>query len=199
MPAPDDQSPLRAGPRGPFVFIHINKTAGTSIGRAIGIPRKLHLTAREIIDLVGEPAWADAYKFAFVRNPWDKVVSQYEFRVRTDKTGMGGGGVPFKEWVLRTIGEQPDPRYVDRPRLFIPQVEWLEDHSGQVDVQSIGRFEHLARDFARVCEDLGIAASLPHANRSPGRAHYREYYDDETAELVARRYRADLERFGYGF
>ena len=67
------QSPLRSGPNGPFIFIHINKTAGTSIGRAVGLPNKLHLTAREIIDRVGEEAWRKAYKFAFVRNPLSRL------------------------------------------------------------------------------------------------------------------------------
>jgi hypothetical protein len=192
-------TPLRTGPNGSFIFIHINKTGGTSIGRAIGLPRKRHLTAKEIIDRVGERAWAQAYKFAFVRNPWDKVVSQYEFRVRTNKTRMGEHRIAFKDWVLRTLGEHRDAQYVDRPRLFLPQVEWLKDHAGRVEIQRIGRFEHLTRDFVEICDVLGIAPEIPHLNQSTRRTHYRDYYDKETAEVVARWYRADIERFGYAF
>jgi hypothetical protein len=197
--ARDRHSPLRFGPQGPFIFIHINKTAGTSIGRAVGLPHKRHLTAREIIDLVGEEAWRKAYKFAFVRNPWDKVVSQYGFRVRTNKTRMGERPIAFKDWAMRTIGERRDPEYVDKPRLFLPQVEWLKDAAGRIDVQRVGRFEHLARDFAAICAELGIAAALPHLNRTKARRPYRDYYDAETAEIVARWFRDDIERFGYAF
>jgi hypothetical protein len=190
---------MRTGPKGSFIFIHINKTGGTSIGQAIGLPGKRHLTARQIIDVVGEQAWAQAYKFAFVRNPWDKVVSQYEFRVRTDQNRMGGHRISFRDWIQRTIGGRPDARYIDRSHLFLPQVEWLTDHAGRVEIQRIGRFEQLARDFAGICQDLGIAPEVPHLNRTAGRTHYRDYYDEETAELVARWYRADIERFGYAF
>jgi hypothetical protein len=197
--ASGDPTLVRTGPRGSFIFIHINKTGGTSIGRAIGLPKKRHLSARQVIDLVGEEAWARAYKFAFVRNPWDKVVSQYEFRVRTNQTRMGERRISFKDWVLRTIGGRQDAEYFDRPHLFQPQVEWLTDHAGRVSMQRIGRFERLARDFAEICGDLGIAPAIPHLNRTERRTDYRDYYDRETAEVVARWYRADIERFGYAF
>jgi len=49
--------PLRQGSNGPFIFIHINKTAGTSIGRAIGLPIKEHLTATEVIARIGIDRW----------------------------------------------------------------------------------------------------------------------------------------------
>ena len=55
-------SPLRKGPNGPFIFIHITKTAGTSIGNAIGLPVKHHLTAKEVIAKIGKNKWNEAYK-----------------------------------------------------------------------------------------------------------------------------------------
>ena len=65
--------PLRQGSNGSFIFIHINKTAGTSIGKAIGLPIKDHLTAQEVLSRIGKDRWDAAYKFTLVRNPWDKV------------------------------------------------------------------------------------------------------------------------------
>jgi len=55
-----EPSPVRPGPKTPYIFLHINKTAGTSVGRAIGLPVKRHLTAREIIDRIGRQRWAAA-------------------------------------------------------------------------------------------------------------------------------------------
>jgi len=57
-----------------FLFIHINKNAGTSIIKAFG-KKKFHLTTRELIDLLGEKSFDDAIKFTEVRNPFDRVIS----------------------------------------------------------------------------------------------------------------------------
>ena len=59
-----------------YIFIHINKTGGTSIERALG-GKFQHKTAREKIAELGEAVWQAKFTFAFVRNPWDKMVSQY--------------------------------------------------------------------------------------------------------------------------
>jgi hypothetical protein len=68
-------SPLHKGKHGSYIFIHINKTAGTSIIDVIGKPFRKHLTSKEVIKVIGQKKWDAAYKFAVVRNPWDKVVS----------------------------------------------------------------------------------------------------------------------------
>ena len=62
----------------------------------------------------------------------------------------------------------------------------------------VGRFERLESDFRRICETLGIDATLPSLNVSQRRP-YREYFDDESRRIVATRYRDDIETFGYEF
>ena len=126
-----DDSPVRIGPNGTFVFIHINKNAGTSIGHAIGLPKKQHLTVQEVIEIVGRAQWERAFRFSIVRNPWDKVVSHYNHRVKTNQTGLNDNPLPFKQWVAATYGPAKDARYYDQPKMFQPQVEWLKDDLGQ--------------------------------------------------------------------
>jgi hypothetical protein len=65
-----------------YVFIHINKTAGSSIEAALGLQLS-HFSAREVIASIGEETWKNVFKFTVVRNPWDKVVSHYHYRVQT--------------------------------------------------------------------------------------------------------------------
>ena len=67
-----------------FVFIHINKTAGMSVGKALGL-KKQHLTAGEYKNSLGIRRWNKSFKFIIVRNPWDKVVSHYFHRVKPIK------------------------------------------------------------------------------------------------------------------
>jgi len=191
-------SPLKQGCNGSYIFVHINKTAGTSVGRAIGLPVKDHLTAKEIIGRIGKQNWNSAYKFTVIRNPWDKVVSLYEYRRKKNKTQIASGGIRFTEWVKLTHTENRNPFYYNNVKSFQPQVEWLKDDEGDITIDFVARFETLGADFEQIREAIGCAAELPHLNAS-SRKSYRDYYTDETREIVARWYREDIEFFNYAF
>lgn len=190
--------PLRQGKNGPFIFIHINKTAGTSVGRAIGLPVKDHLMATEVIARIGMDAWDQAFKFTVVRNPWDKVVSHYEYRRKKNKTEIATRGIPFSEWVIKTYGSDKDAFYYNNPRSFQPQVEWLKDSAGRVSMDYVIKFESLNEGFNHVKSVIGLDVTLPHLNASK-RATYQSYYDEETHAIVAHWFREDIKAFGYGF
>src|SRR6266542_4784756 len=84
-------------------------------------------------------------------------------------------------------------------RLGKSQLDWITDGKDSVLVDFIGRFERLQDDFAVVCSRIGVPCPpLPHEGRSV-RTCYVEYYDDETRALVARRFRPDIDYFGYEF
>ena len=191
-------SPLRPGSNGPYIFIHINKTAGTSIGNAIGLPVKHHQTAREVIASIGRDKWNKAYKFTLVRNPWDKVVSHYEYRRKRNKTEVATRGISFAEWVIKTYGQEKDPFYYNNPKAFQPQVEWLKNDEGKIDIDFIGKFESINEDFVQIRNAIGLEAELPHLNASK-RKGYQSYYDAETREIVAQWFHEDIEAFGYQF
>jgi hypothetical protein len=191
-------SPLRQGRHGPYVFIHINKTAGTSIGNAIGLPVKHHQTAREVIAKIGRDNWDKAYKFTLVRNPWDKVVSHYEYRRKKNKTRISELETGFSEWVKKTYGPDKDPFFYNNEKAFQPQVEWLKDDEGKISIDFVGKFESINEDFEVIKKAIGLDVELPHLNASR-RAAYQSYYDEETREIVAQWFREDIEVFGYRF
>jgi hypothetical protein len=81
------------------------------------------------------------------------------------------------------------------------QLRYLTDKNGEVLVDFIGRFENLAQDISHVFDKLGLEASqleIPHENRS-AHSHYSEMYTPETREIVRKRFRRDIEFFGYEF
>ena len=190
-------SPLRQGRNGPFVFIHINKTAGTSIGTAIGLPVKDHLTAKEVIARIGQENWSRAYKFTFVRNPWDKAVSLYEYRRKKDRTGIASGEISFHDWVNMTYGDVKNPAYYN-VKSFQPQVDWLKDNEDKISIDFVGKFESINEDFNHIRQVIGLDAELPFLNASK-REGYRSYYDDKSRDIVASWFKEDIEVFGYEF
>lgn len=219
------------------LFIHIPKVAGTSLIAFLQDkgaeprppsmpddpfdPPPPHLRAGDYLkyDLVS-PEQFDAYfKFAFVRNPWDRLVSEYVYRLRPRK-------YDFKTWVFHRF---PRPSWDDRYCHVIPQYDFLHDGDGRLLVDFVGRYENLQADFEEVCRRLDLPqASLPRDNVSKsilGRRrdqgwidvvqalrsqlslkrmrntfpHYRDYYDEETKAFVADLHRKDIAAFGYDF
>jgi hypothetical protein len=177
-------------------FIHINKTGGSSIEVALGLPME-HKTALQKIDEVGLDAWAAAFTFCVVRNPWDKVVSHYCFRVATNQTGLADAHLGFDDWV-RACYRDRDQRYYDKPMMFMPQLDWITDRDGCVLVDFVARFEHLAQDMERVKETTGRQFALEHLNKTH-RRHYRSYYDEATRTIIGDWFKRDIDAFGYVF
>lgn len=141
--------------------------------------------------------WDKAFKFAYVRNPWGKVVSHYHYRVQTNQTGLGSGDIEINEWVERSYGIR-EPSLYDKPRFFMPQLDWISDKSGRLIVDHVGRYENLAQDFSELCHMLGIRRKLPHIRQSP-HGHYRNYYSADSKEIIRNWFLKDIEAFGYQF
>ena len=179
------------------IFVHINKTAGTSVARALGQPLTAHPTAEEIRDRIGRRVYESKPSFAVVRNPFDRFVSLFEFRRRR---GLIPDGISFDHWTRETIVER-NPIWMGNSRWFMPQICWVTAAAdrGTLIVNEIARFESLNTDFARIVCPLGITTQLPVLNSSSGRGRYRDYYTSETREMVTGYYAQDLDTWDYEF
>ena len=192
-----------------FIFIHIPKTAGRSIEEAVldetcqllrrewdvaRVPHAPlnHLTLQELVDYgILTPAQLKSYfKFCFVRTPWDRLIS--EIFCHWMKPWFSDLAVDQRirlacEWATTTTGIGNHLRL---------QQEFV--HADGLQMDFIGRFEHLEEDFGQICRLLGIEVALPHLNRSVHRP-YQEYYNEETQALTAATYRRDIDAFHYTF
>lgn len=181
----------------PYSFIHINKTGGSSIEKALHAPL-IHETALTFRERIGQKRWDDRFSFAIVRNPWDRAVSHFHYRKMTNQTGLGNKPLAFKEWLQRVYLER-SPEYMNEEQMFLTQADWVCDEQGRVMVDYIGRFENLQESWDTICEHLQREkTSLPHVKKS-SRGDYRDYYDDESREIIADFFRSDIELFGYAF
>lgn len=76
--------------------------------------------------------------------------------------------------------------------------DFICDDDGEVLVDFVGRFENLESDFNRISDQIGISNQLPHINKTT-HTKYRDYYNDETKDLVRSIALRDIEMFDYKF
>jgi hypothetical protein len=156
--------------------------------------------------------YRDYFKFAFVRNPWDRLLSCYFDKVvrkrlvpKVAASAVRAGvefyaNMPFAEFV-EAVHQTPDE---SANAHFRSQYLTVCGPEGKPMADFVGRFENLREDFARVAEEIGVPGlELPERNRKSvskrGSRHYREFYDERLQSLIHERYVKDVETFGYSF
>ena len=139
------------------------------------------------------------FVFSFVRNPWDRLVSQFFYLHKTNNTGAI---LRYKKFDKNTINFLTHPFIdfgSDIPRRYMSFYDHLKNVEGKINLNFIGKMENFQKDLNTICDKIGIPKQeLPHKNKTKHK-HYTEYYDDETREIVAEKYAKDIEYFGYEF
>ena len=168
-----------------FIFIHVPKTGGSSVAQFFAgttMPRYKHMLTS-----------ADPWMKRGV--PWDRAVSMYYFRVVQSRTRRRcSKNLSFKQFLKH-------PRCAG-PRAGIDQTHWLLDDKGNMCMDYVGRYEDLQGSLDYVCDRVGVArGKIPHktSTKRLRDKDYWEYYDDETRELIAKRFKRDIETFNYEF
>ena len=208
-----------------FIFIHVAKCAGCSISNS------MKNSFNEKISVVGRMSghhtvvnyekkfshlFDEYFKFAFVRNPWDRIVSAYEDSPITMEN------IPKFEKFIDILYKKKSLfferksilwhkdylKIPDLPRALIhfwPAHLCLRNEKGELKMDFIGRFENLQKDFNEICESIGLPLyKLSHHNQRKTksrtrRSFYKDLYNDKTINQVGEIYKDDIELFGYEY
>lgn len=229
-----------------FIFFCTPKTGSTSLekplepfqeGQELNRGIRLALSAKQSVDLfpdkhmpplllkswLPQEIWDSYFKFVFVRNPWDWVVSAWKYYFKHKKitpTFVANNPIAtlryfknyqrLKEFNDKTVLTPEDVDYLfAHLKRFFPifpnstgfcQSYYVYDINGKQIVDFVGRFENLQRDFEFIKEklELDIGISLPHLN-STNRGNYKSYFTKESKERVAQLWQKDIENFDYHF
>jgi hypothetical protein len=161
-----------------------------------------HDTALTIKNRVPAEIWNNYFKFSIARNPWERVVSSFDWHSRRNpefvprKRLFHKFGFPFNE--LKEI-RKIFSRYVKE------DVKTNDDFyliDGQLCVDYVIRYENLDENLKEICRMIGLPEITLPLLKSGFRKksfHYTEYYDDESIEIVAERHKNDIRLFGYKF
>jgi len=150
-----------------------------------------HLGLAQVRPFLGEEVFDAYFKFAFVRNPFDRFVSYCAFISReTDHFRSDPRGV-----MRHVLFEMQPLEHI----LFQPQYRQLVDADGTLLADQVGRVERMQASYDEICSRIGIPTTRLEQVNSTGRGSYRDYYDQALIDGVAALYQRDLELFGYGF
>ncbi len=198
-----------------FVFAAIPKTGTHSVRRALRehmgpedleqvglfVQRSLpipdlarighgHISLAQLRPYMAPGDFERFFKFAFVRNPFDRFVSYSSFITREQ-----GHFDRDPQKVMRHFLANPPLDHI----LFRPQHEFVTDSEGALLTDYVGRVEQMQQSYDEICERIGISTATLDKVNSSRRKSYRDYYDDALIEGVAKLYARDLELFGYEF
>ncbi|MAT52323.1 MAG: hypothetical protein CMK32_14190 [Porticoccaceae bacterium] len=182
-----------------YIFVHIPKTAGTSVLNALGIPFRVHADWK-VLEASDPVLFRESFKFCFVRNPFDRLVSVYSYLLG------GGAGITDAELseLLNASFDTFDKfvsnflnfHVIHQHPLLRPQYLYVCDLGSRLKVDFVGRYESLDKDFSSIAERLNMPSSLPMLNTSD-RKPFSDYYGPETIEKVVSLYLMDFEIFNY--
>jgi hypothetical protein len=149
-----------------------------------------HLSLQQVRGYLPAGQFDEFFKFAFVRNPFDRFISFCAFMTRI-------------RGELETRPHNVMRFYIDRPPwehiLFQPQHTFVCDEAGNLLANLVGRVEQMQQSYDEIARRIGIPTSRLEKVNATRRRDYRSYYTPALVDEVARLYARDLELFGYEF
>ena len=150
-----------------------------------------HLSLEQVRPYVGEQIFAGYFKFAFVRNPFDRFVSYCAFMTRDRDIFQRAPQAVMHHFLF----VEPPEKHI----LFQPQHTVLTGEDGGLLADMVGRVEDMQASYDAICARIGIPSRPLEQVNGSKRGDYRQYYDESLKAGVAQRYARDLELFGYEF
>lgn len=181
-----------------LIFTHIPKTGGTSIRSLFGnqgIYAKNHL---ETLPFIDNKEFKNYYKFTIVRNPWDRLVSLFFWKINIKKRRKILKHVTFEQFILNLNHKKELKKlFPHDPNIFF-HIEGYVNFYPLNCYDHIGKYEELNETYTILSDRYHLNQPLPHLFKS-NHKHYTEYYTNKTKRIVADKYAQDIELFGYEF
>lgn len=152
-----------------------------------------HITALQMRDIIGETRFNSYFKFSFVRNPYDRLLSLYSMFTQEKIYSshiFNSIYASFEDYLEDIIQGHA---WVDSDRF----VKSICDNEGKNLMDFTGKFETLQEDFDFVCLKMGLGKiELPVTNKTKHRP-FKSYFNEHSAKCIYDYFKTDFEEFGY--
>ena len=200
-----------------FLFVSVPKTGTVSMLKALHpygdvfntpnpfSPLYLHNKAEKIKKLFIENGWNwdEYFKFGFVRNPWDSLVSQYFYKINFAERQKTNA--PYNKLFMlhckkfKYLCKDFNSAVISNMLTTTNQKNWVFDDKNKNLLNFIGRFENMDQDFKTACEKINLPQiELKRFNRTT-HENYKTYYTEETIKIIEEKFKEDIRIFNYKF
>lgn len=145
-----------------------------------------HIPAREVKSYLSPETWNSYFKFAFDRNPWDKVISYFYW---------SGADIKYPDIESFLKSENVE---------IISSFEQLSI-GGVLAVDKIFKFENLESALVEITDILGLSEKLTMPSYKAKGGYriddrdYKELLTDKEAELISTMFAREIKIMGYQF
>ena len=157
-----------------------------------------HAPAKIRQKYIGVDVYKTYFSFAFVRNPFDLVVSLYEYTKQKELDIFKEKGWDLNQY-QKNIRDNTFDDWVTNYNTGESQCEWLFSDNGELLVNYIGKTETYAKDFKIICGAIGVTHEENTRVNVTKRDDYKKYYSTSTRKIIEKNYHKDFELFGYTF
>lgn len=169
-----------------WAFLHIPKTGGNSLSQILlTIEGTEYITTHNDLSAFGDIE--DYFIFTFVRNPYDRIISGWNYCNKYN--------IPFDNYLNINFNANS----YDYWHVFMPQSRHIINNNGKININFIGKFENIENDLIIVLNKLGFnnIVHIPFKKNSKKHDNYLTYYNKQIYEKVNKIINDDLILFDY--
>ena len=163
---------------------------------------KKHMVEGKRIGYFGDlpDRYNDYFKFTYVRNPFERLVSTYEHKYHVNAPGY------YSDYLFGFIAEDEGFETFIKKVVKIPYI-FMEEHfalqyplvykKNKPVVGYVGKFEEIDETFPKILEKYKLGPMFVRKNTTAAKQTWMNYYTEELADLVYKKYKKDITYFGY--
>jgi len=205
-----------------FIFFHVPKAAGSSILSSFKTRLQKnvlindqnekfkswmmnnsstlwpnHIPPSSMRHYLRDEKFQSYFKFAFVRNPYDRLVSLYHYTKQKEVKIYEEKGMELPSFSQNIINSNSFGEWILSGQYGESQFNFLSSPEGKLLVDYVGQTETLQQDVSYICGHLNLPNIVVTTKNKSQHKTYESYLTKDVADHINERYHKDFINFNY--